>query len=100
MRNNCAGCGHWFAKTFATYNVARAWCTLQPEWRETNRSHFCGQFVPREWAGNVPAAINATFEDRDNSEVHARKQQERAIRAEKELKAVRAQLRGSRRKGA
>ena len=91
----CYDCGHWFTGERSRWDLPDetiAPCTLNPEWRQTTAKHFCGQYEPY---GEVaaPAYANSKAEATGGAWEQMRAQQDRAIKAEKALKATRAELR-------
>lgn len=86
MAVSCSWCSHALHKHS---NNPVDWCTLSPVWVEVASGHFCGQF-----SGGTEAATLRSADDnwaawrRTQSD-----QQERAIKAEKALKAARAEIR-------
>ena len=84
---HCAFCAH---NPHKYSKEAEAICTLWPEWKRFPSDHYCGQYNDGH---QVPAARNIAEKHRAEWARFQSVQQDRAIKAEKALKAVRAELR-------
>lgn len=78
--NNCSDCGHY---------TSNGYCTLNPEWFAYPEDHFCGQHAEAGLRGTILAERRAHRSAREEWSEKLR-QQDRAIKAEKALKALRA----------
>lgn len=69
----------------------RVTCTLAPQWMEFNTNHYCGQ-----WTGRTRALLPELAASRDISDQWYR----RAMAAEEETKALKAELKIARERSA
>ena len=91
-RPSCSGCGHFHDQSPRwDYWATEGWCGLSPKWEQIEHPswHVCGQFLKD--AG--PAVEAAAYIRRNQNRRFEQDQQARAVKAEKQLKLARKELR-------
>ena len=95
----CQECDHWYGEGVDYKNLGRVCegsCSLNPEWVIVSSNRFCSQYSGFETKmSNVRQSIIQSENDRELRR-QLGEQWSRAIKAEKKLKAVRAELREAR----
>lgn len=81
--------GEWRENIGKDPRLIHGQCTLQPEWRKVVALHYCGQFHAAY--ERMPSAVSDEICQR--FDWPKKDQRARAIKAEKKLKEVRAELR-------